>query len=151
MGHYAGGHTVFGVVVYRGGTSIAATITRIGPRQLGGLVLTGFAAVYFLVALKVMRVKEFEADQAAARIAGGTPTREVLAALPVLAATWEDALRRYLAAARTMDIVRPICWTRSCSSSGPPCRYADGPAGIPIRRSRNGSRRYRARIGDHPG
>ena len=99
MGHYAGGHTVFGSVAYRGSTSITQTIRLVGPARIGGLVLTSFAAVYFLVALKVMRSMEFEADRDAARIVGVDAMRQTLSDTPVLAATWTDTLRRYVASA----------------------------------------------------
>jgi Zn-dependent protease with chaperone function len=99
MGHYAQGHTVFGAIVYRGGRSMRETIDRVGPNRAGGVVLSAFAAVYFLVALTVMRSMEYAADRAAVRMAGPIATRSLLTSIPILAATWDDTLWRYIATA----------------------------------------------------
>ncbi len=116
LGHYARGHTVFGAVAYRGGRSIEHTIDDIGPRRVAGMLLTVYAALYFAVALAVMRRMEVEADRAAARVAGTTATREALKALPRLNAAWEAtvegcievAQQRGQTAAEMLDVYRSL-------------------------------------------
>jgi len=45
LGHYAGGHTLFGAPTYRGMRSIVDTLGRLGPYSLAGLLLAGYATV----------------------------------------------------------------------------------------------------------
>jgi Zn-dependent protease with chaperone function len=104
LGHYAGGHTVFGAVAYRGGRGILRTIDRIGPRRTAGVLLRAYAAVYFLVALAVMRRMEVEADAAAARIAGAEAAGQALAAIPGLRSAWDTTIRQCAETARDRGV-----------------------------------------------
>jgi hypothetical protein len=86
-------------VVYRGGTAMIHTVMQTG-RSPAGLVLSGYAALYFLVALSVMRRTELEADRAAARVAGRRATASAVRKLPDLVTDWELFLSRYAGWAR---------------------------------------------------
>ncbi|GIH14393.1 GPP34 family phosphoprotein [Rugosimonospora africana] len=106
LGHYAGGHTVFGAVAYRGGQSITRTLKRIGPHRAAGLLLGAYAALYFLVAMTVLRRMEVEADAAAARAAGVDATREALTTLTGLVGAWDVAIDSWVRAARDRGVTQ---------------------------------------------
>lgn len=96
LGHYAGGHTLFGAVTYRGMRSIMDTLDRLGPRSLAGALLAGYTAVYALVALAVMRQMEVEADRAAVRAGGREAMKQALGDMPWLSTAWEAYLDDYV-------------------------------------------------------
>jgi Zn-dependent protease with chaperone function len=100
LGHYSLRHTPLAAVVYRGGVAMIHTIIQAGPRSPFGMVLSGYAALYFLVALSVMRRTELAADRAAVRVAGRKATASAIRLLPDLAADWEVCLSRYADRAR---------------------------------------------------
>jgi Zn-dependent protease with chaperone function len=89
LGHYAGGHTRFGALTYRGMRSIADTVGRVGPRSVAGALLTSYAMVYALVALAVMRRMEVEADRAGVGAAGRGEMVLALGDLARLGTAWE--------------------------------------------------------------
>ncbi len=103
LGHYSRGHTRFGALTYRGSQSIVATITQVGPRRLTGRLLTGYAAVYFLVALAVMRRMEAEADRAAVQAAGREATTLALREMHRLNVAWESYLDGYVSWAKRIE------------------------------------------------
>lgn len=125
LGHYARGHAAFGTVAYRGSRSIVRTIDGVGPERAAGLLLTAYAALYFAVALAVLRRLEVEADLAAVRVAGARATREALKALPRLAGAWSAAVDRCIdvawqrgqATAEMLDVYRSLVAQRSLAAS----------------------------------
>jgi Zn-dependent protease with chaperone function len=125
LGHYARGHAAFGTVAYRGSRSIVRTIDGVGPERAAGLLLTAYAALYFAVALAVLRRLELEADLAAVRVAGARATREALKALPRLAVAWSAAVDRCIdvawqrgrTTAEMLDVYRSLVAQRSLAGS----------------------------------
>lgn len=125
LGHYAGGHATFGTVAYRGSRSIVRTIDGVGPTRAAGLLLTAYAALYFAVALAVLRRLEVEADLAAVRVAGARAMKEALMALPRLAVAWSAAVDRCVdvawqrgrTTAEMLDVYRLLAAQRSLAGS----------------------------------
>jgi Zn-dependent protease with chaperone function len=123
IGHYAGGHSRFGVLVHRGSVSLISIclvlrmLRTASPRKTArGLrraarfprvlmilyvtldywIFTGYAALYDRLCFFIRRSQEYEADRIAARIAGGAELAAALRRMYVLAAAWNDFRDRFL-------------------------------------------------------
>lgn len=107
LGHFARGHTRFGAVIYQGSVTLAAIRENVaGAKAASGLVryfsgsqsvvLFAYAWLYDAISLKVRRRQEFEADEAAASVAGPDVAGQALRATHVLAATWDHFRTRFL-------------------------------------------------------
>jgi Zn-dependent protease with chaperone function len=96
LGHYSHHHTRLGALTYRGMQVIVHTILGVGPRSVGGLVFSGYAALYFVVSLAVMRRMELEADRAAVRAAGRAAAVLALRDTSRLRSVWEVFLSSYV-------------------------------------------------------
>jgi Zn-dependent protease with chaperone function len=69
FGHYTGGDTRLGGVVYRTYESILRTLRRLGS-NLFGAIFRGYLKMFLRLTSKVRRQQELTADEAAARIGG---------------------------------------------------------------------------------
>jgi hypothetical protein len=96
LGHYSQRHTQLAAIAYRGRVTIAETLARISPRNVVGWVFKGYAHLYVLVDNAVVRRQEYEADEAAVRIAGRAAAANALRELPVLEAAWGFYFRTYI-------------------------------------------------------
>ncbi|MFE3453936.1 M48 family metalloprotease [Nonomuraea sp. NPDC059194] len=96
LGHYSHSHTRLGAVAYRGRLAIAGTLDRIGPYNVSGWIFKLYARLYVLADNAVSRRQEFEADQAAVRLAGREAAAGALREIPVLDQAWDFFLDRYL-------------------------------------------------------
>ncbi|WP_431784879.1 M48 family metallopeptidase [Streptomyces chumphonensis] len=107
LGHYARRHTRFGATVYRGSVAlhtarsgiVAAAVRNPLVAVYSGLqyrVLGAYGWLYDAVSLAVRRRQEFEADAAAAAVAGPAAMASALTAVPVLEAAWGDFRQRFL-------------------------------------------------------
>ncbi|MEE1928241.1 M48 family metalloprotease [Streptomyces sp. TRM 70351] len=107
LGHYARRHTRFAATVYRG--SVALHTARSGFVEAAarnpmvafyaGLqfrVLSAYAWLYDAVSFGVRRRQEFEADAAAAAVAGHAATASALRAVHSVGAAWADYRERFL-------------------------------------------------------
>ena len=95
LGHYSHQHTRLGALTYRGMRVIDHTIRGVGPNTPAGVVFSGYAALYALVSLAVMRQMELEADRAAVRAAGRTAAVLALRDLPGVGSAWDTFLAAY--------------------------------------------------------
>ncbi len=100
LGHYSHAHTRLGEVNYRGRITIGRTIEQLHDggivRAVVRRVFEAYARVYFLVESAVSRRQEFEADQAAAGVAGRLAMQSALRELPVLVAAWDFYVGTYV-------------------------------------------------------
>lgn len=101
LGHYSGRHAGFLAIAYRGSVAMRRTIERVGPESPAGLLLSGYAVLYSLVALAALRHAELEADAAAARAAGPAALAGALRDLAPFDATWDLLVASYARWART--------------------------------------------------
>lgn len=101
LGHYAGRHTRLAAVSHRGSVALTRTVrylevletdrTSVKPPVRLLLKLTrAYNGVYLRQTLAVRRSQEFEADAAAARIAGAHTFAQALRTVHALAALWEE-------------------------------------------------------------
>ncbi|GAA2455937.1 M48 family metallopeptidase [Streptomyces macrosporus] len=107
LGHYARRHTRFAATAHRGsyalrraradiaeaavGNPMVAAYTRLQFRLLGA-----YAWLYDAVTFGVRRRQEFQADAAAAAVAGREATASALTAVHAVGAAWEDFRARFL-------------------------------------------------------
>jgi Zn-dependent protease with chaperone function len=96
LGHYSHSHTRLGALNYRGRMTIVRTIQEIGPGSIPGWILRTYAQLYFLVESAVSRQQEFEADQAAVRVAGRATAMAMLRDLYVVDQMWNFYLNAYV-------------------------------------------------------
>ncbi|MCZ7414380.1 M48 family metallopeptidase [Streptomyces sp. WMMC897] len=107
LGHYARRHTRFAATVYRGSAALHAARAGIADAAVrnpvvamySGLhfrVLGAYAWLYDAVSLAVRRRQEFEADAAAARVAGPEAMASALTSVHVVGAAWADFRERFL-------------------------------------------------------
>jgi Zn-dependent protease with chaperone function len=96
LGHYSQRHTQLAAIAYRGRLTIAETLARISPRNVVGWVFKAYAHLYVLVDNAVVRRQEYEADEAAVRVAGRAAAANALRELPVLEAAWAFYFRTYV-------------------------------------------------------
>lgn len=107
LGHYAGRHTQFGAITYRGATSLRSTMFRLrmtaqsdgarfGYVWLFQAAIGAYAWVYLRSSLAVRRHQELEADAEAAAAVGPEVTAQALRAVHALGITWTGFVSRYL-------------------------------------------------------
>ncbi|WP_405535327.1 M48 family metalloprotease [Streptomyces sp. NBC_00075] len=107
LGHYAGLHTRFGAIAYRGAASLRSTLFRlrmtarsdqgrIGYAWLFQAAIGAYAWVYLRLSLAVRRRQELEADAEAAAAVGPEVTAQALRAVHALGITWAGFESRFL-------------------------------------------------------
>ena len=105
LGHYSGGHTALGPVVYRGHTALEQVIIHLRRRPLVQRLFVAYAKLFFRVSNAVSRRQEFEADASAAAIAGAGPTVSALSRLPSVTAAWQFFLEKYVVPPVQINVV----------------------------------------------
>ncbi|MFF9900065.1 M48 family metalloprotease [Streptomyces longispororuber] len=116
LGHYAGRHTRFGAIVYRGAASLRSTLFRLrmtarSDEERSGITLMfqgaigAYAWVYLRLSLAVRRRQELEADAEAAAVIGPEMTAQALRAAHALGVTWTEFESRYLRPAQRLGFV----------------------------------------------
>ncbi|WP_432972445.1 GPP34 family phosphoprotein [Dactylosporangium sp. CA-233914] len=101
LGHYAGRHTGLAVTTYRGMQAMSRTVERSGEYSPAGIILAFYLGIYAAVASAVNRRTELEADDVAARVAGGDELAAALQDLGTLSETWDLVVASYTRWART--------------------------------------------------
>lgn len=107
LGHYAGRHTRFGAITYRGAASLRSTLFRlrmtaqsdqgrVGYAWLYQAAIGAYAWMYLRLSLAVRRRQELEADAEAAAVVGPEVTARALRAVHALGITWAGFESRYL-------------------------------------------------------
>ncbi|EFG04136.1 M48 family metalloprotease [Streptomyces clavuligerus] len=107
LGHYAGRHTRFGAISYRGAESLRSTLFRLRMTEAGGRGVLGYAglfhgviavyaALYLRLTLAVRRRQELEADAEAVAVAGPAATAGALRTVHALDLAWNGFLDRFL-------------------------------------------------------
>ncbi len=96
LGHYSHSHTRLGALNYRGRMTIIRTIQEIGPGTIPGWVLRAYSRLYFLAESAVSRRQEYEADQAAVRVAGRGTAMAMMRELHVVDQMWSFYLNAYV-------------------------------------------------------
>lgn len=107
LGHYAGRHTRFGAITYRGAASLRSTLFRLrmtarsdgarfGYSWLFQAAIGAYAWVYLRLSLAVRRRQELEADAEAAAAVGPEVTAQALRAVHALGITWTGFESSYL-------------------------------------------------------
>ncbi|WP_326812947.1 M48 family metalloprotease [Streptomyces scopuliridis] len=107
LGHYAGRHTRFGALTYRGAAALGSTLFRLrmtawseearsGYAWLFHSVISCYGWLYFRLSLAVRRRQELEADAEAVAAVGPAVTADALRAVHALAITWAGFESRYL-------------------------------------------------------
>ncbi|MEJ3749130.1 M48 family metalloprotease [Actinomycetes bacterium KLBMP 9797] len=116
FGHYAGGHTRFGAVTYRGAMALNSTLFRLRMTARVGQGVTSYAAifhaiinvyakVYLRLSLAVRRRQELEADARAAAVAGPAVTAEALRAVHALGHAWAGFLDMFMRPVQRLGFV----------------------------------------------
>lgn len=116
LGHYAGRHTRFGAITYRGAASLRSTLFRLrmtarsergvpGYARLFQAAIGAYAWVYLRLSLAVRRRQELEADAEAVAAVGPAVTAEALRAVHALGTTWAGFLSRYLRPVQRLGFV----------------------------------------------
>ncbi|MFG2374871.1 M48 family metalloprotease [Streptomyces sp. NPDC048504] len=116
LGHYAGRHTQFGAITYRGAASLRSTLfrlrmtarsdeARIGYAWLFQAAIGAYAWVYLRLSLAVRRRQELEADAEAAAAVGPEVTAQALRAVHALGITWAGFESRYLRPVQRLGFV----------------------------------------------
>jgi Zn-dependent protease with chaperone function len=105
--HYAGRHTRFGAVSYRGAAALQAALFRLrmtarSAQGISGLarffhaVLNAYAKLYLWLSLAVRRRQELEADARAAAVAGPTVTAAALRSVHAIGHAWAEFLALFI-------------------------------------------------------
>ncbi|MEU6375309.1 M48 family metalloprotease [Streptomyces sp. NPDC046909] len=116
LGHYAGRHTRFGAITYRGAVSLRSTLFRLrmtarseqatfGYAWLFQAVIGAYAWVFLRLSLAVRRRQELEADAEAVAVVGPEVTAEALRAVHALGITWAGFVSRYLLPVQRLGFV----------------------------------------------
>ncbi|MFF5303648.1 M48 family metalloprotease [Streptomyces sp. NPDC013161] len=116
LGHYAGRHTRFGAITYRGAASLRSTLFRlrmtarsdqgrVGYAWLYQAAIGAYAWMYLRLSLAVRRRQELEADAEAASIVGPEATAQALRAVHALGVTWAGFESRYLRPVQRLGFV----------------------------------------------
>jgi Zn-dependent protease with chaperone function len=116
LGHYAGRHTRFGAVTYRGAASLSSTLFRLRMTAQSRdaipsyawyfkLAIGAYAWVYLRISLAVRRRQEFEADAEAVAAVGPATTAHALRAAHALGAAWTGFLERYVRPVQRLGFV----------------------------------------------
>jgi Zn-dependent protease with chaperone function len=103
LGHYSHAHTRLGEINYRARITLVRVVDELQGRNVVQVVVRWlfmlYARLYFLLERSVSRRQEFEADRAAAAVAGRAPTQAALRQVPALVAAWSFYLETYVGAA----------------------------------------------------
>ncbi|GHE62850.1 hypothetical protein GCM10018785_34730 [Streptomyces longispororuber] len=116
LGHYAGRHTRFGAISYRGAASLRSTLFRLrmtarSDEERSGITMMFQAAIgayawaYLRLSLAVRRRQELEADAEAAAVVGPEVTAQALRAVHALDVTWTEFESRHLRPAQQLGFV----------------------------------------------
>ncbi|MFK0152018.1 M48 family metalloprotease [Streptomyces sp. NPDC090499] len=116
LGHYAGRHTRFGAITYRGAASLRSTLfrlrmtarsdeARLGYAWLFQAAIGAYAWVYLRLSLAVRRRQELEADAEAVAAVGPEATARALRAVHALGITWAGFESRYLRPVQRLGFV----------------------------------------------
>jgi Zn-dependent protease with chaperone function len=106
LGHYAGGDTRLGPLVYRAGASIYRTVEHLGKGSLLGRLFAAYGRRYLELSQRVRRHQELSADAAAIRLAGRDSLVSGLRRTAATAAAFDHLVGTYLA---------PL-WRRACEA-----------------------------------
>jgi Zn-dependent protease with chaperone function len=104
LGHYSKRHTALGPLVFRGHAALANILRHVSRHLFVRGLFLGYAKLYFRVTRKVSREQEFEADAAAATIAGRDATISALSRLPAVTAAWSFFLNQYVTPSAKADL-----------------------------------------------
>ena len=116
-GHYAGGHTRFGAIAYRGASAFQETIGRVQrSSKLSVLaatmttvpltIINGYARLYYRITFALLRSQEFAADRTSANVVGdATVTMSALEAVHAHGLAWENLQGRFLSLSASAGIV----------------------------------------------
>ncbi|MER6917142.1 M48 family metalloprotease [Streptomyces sp. NPDC000594] len=107
LGHYAGRHTRFGAISYRGAESLRFTLFRLRMTDAAGQGFLGYTGIfhwvvaryawlYLRLTLAVRRSQELEADAEAVAVAGPAATAGALRAVHALGLAWSGFHDRFL-------------------------------------------------------
>ncbi|TCB96836.1 LysM peptidoglycan-binding domain-containing protein [Micromonospora zingiberis] len=116
FGHYAGRHTRFGAVVYRGAASLESALFRLRMTALTRqgvsgypwfyqLVFGAYAKVFLWVSLAVRRRQELEADARAAEVVGPAATAAALRGVHALGQAWSGYLTMFVQPVQRLGFV----------------------------------------------
>jgi Zn-dependent protease with chaperone function len=116
FGHYAGGHTRFGAITYRGAASLSSTLFRLRMTAQSNRGIPGYAGlfhaaiglyakVYLRLSLAVRRRQELEADARAAALAGPAVAASALRSMHALGHAWDGFLDRFVRPVRQLGYV----------------------------------------------
>ncbi|HSH59187.1 MAG TPA: M48 family metalloprotease [Acidimicrobiales bacterium] len=106
LGHYAGGDTRLGPLVYRAGASIYRTVGHLGEGSVLGRLFAAYGRRYLVLSQRVRRHQELSADAAAVRLAGRDSLVSGLRRIATTAAAFDHLVGTYLA---------PL-WRRGCEA-----------------------------------
>ncbi|NDL57306.1 M48 family metallopeptidase [Phytoactinopolyspora mesophila] len=95
LGHYSGSHTRLGAPVYRGRTSLVATVQGLDNHPLVRKIFVGYAKFFFRVSQSVSRRQELEADEHSVAIAGRAAASSALRKVHGLAPAWGYFIENY--------------------------------------------------------
>jgi len=96
FGHYTGGDTRLGPLVYRGRASIGRTIGHLGADSLLATVFTTYGKLYLRVSQAVSRRQELDADANAARVAGPAAHASALRKVHVADPVFDTFIGRFV-------------------------------------------------------
>ncbi|GIJ80210.1 Zn-dependent protease with chaperone function [Micromonospora phaseoli] len=116
FGHYAGRHTRFGAVTYRGAASLHSALFRLRMTVQSGQGMTGYAwfyqavvgaytKIFLWVSLAVRRRQELEADARAAAMVGPAVTAEALRRVHALGHAWTGYLDMFVRPVQRLGFV----------------------------------------------
>jgi Zn-dependent protease with chaperone function len=116
LGHFSHRHTRFGALTYRGALALETAREAMArsmavnglARMYGGLALglvSLFAAAHHRISFAVRRRQEYEADLAAAGVAGPATAGSALVSVHVIAVVWAEFERDLLAPMREAGVV----------------------------------------------
>lgn len=95
-GHYTGGDTRLGPLVYRGRAAISRTIQHVGSDSLLAPVFRAYGKLYLRVSQSVSRRQELAADANAARLVGAPAHSSALKKVHVAAPVFDTFVERYV-------------------------------------------------------
>ncbi|MBK3573231.1 M48 family metalloprotease [Streptomyces sp. MBT65] len=131
LGHYAGRHTRFGAITYRGAASLRSTLFRLrmtarsdearfGYAWLFQAAIGVYAWVYMRLTLAVRRRQELEADAEAVAMVGPEVTAQALRAVHALGITWAGFESRYLRPVQRLGFVPEDMFEAFAAMTGDP-------------------------------
>jgi len=96
LGHFSHRHLRFGAIGHRGKAAVLATVGRLDPRSLPGLIFRWYAMVYLRSQMSVSRLREIEADRTAVQLIGSEAAEQALRRTPAVGAAWQFYFDRYV-------------------------------------------------------